>query len=78
MESAGTARRRAIRNPHRYHHPNMVGKYDQKEYSGVALEARLKLEAETGQSVISPLNAKRVLQIDNNQDKEEKKKKENE
>lgn len=45
---------------------------------GVALEARLKLEAETGQSVISPLNAKRVLQIDNNQDKEEKKKKENE
>lgn len=45
---------------------------------GVALEARLKLEAETGQSVTSPLNAKRVLQIDNNQDKEEKKKKENE
>lgn len=40
---------------------------------GVALEARLKLEAETGQSVVSPLNAKRVLQIDNNQ-KEEKKK----
>ena len=41
---------------------------------GVALEARLKLEAETGQNVVSPLNAKRVLQIDNNQEKEDNKK----
>lgn len=41
---------------------------------GVALEARLKLEAETGQSVVSPLNAKRVLQINNNKKEEEKKK----
>lgn len=40
---------------------------------GVALEARLKLEAETGQNVVSPLNAKRVLQIDNNQEKEDNK-----
>lgn len=40
---------------------------------GVALEARLKLEAETGQSVVSPLNAKQVLQIDNNQPKNENK-----
>ena len=38
---------------------------------GVALEARLKLEAETGQKVVSSLNAKRIVQIDNNQ-KEEK------
>lgn len=37
----------------------------------VALEARLKLEAETGQKVVSSLNAKRIVQIDNNQ-KEEK------
>ena len=41
---------------------------------GVALEARLRLEAETGQKVVSPLNAKRVLQIDNNQKKEENQK----
>lgn len=41
---------------------------------GVALEARLKLEAETGQNVVSPLNAKCVLQIDNNQEKEDNKK----
>lgn len=40
---------------------------------GVALEARLKLEVETGQSVVSPLNAKQVLQIDNNQPKDENK-----
>lgn len=39
----------------------------------VALEARLRLEAETGQEVVSPLNAKSVLKIDNNQKKEEKK-----
>lgn len=38
---------------------------------GVAREARLKLEAETGQKVVSSLNAKRILQIDNNQKKEE-------
>ena len=38
---------------------------------GVALEARLKLEAETGQKVVSSLNAKRILQIDNNQKEEE-------
>lgn len=41
---------------------------------GVALEARLRLEAETGQKVVSSLNAKRVLQIDNNQKKEENQK----
>ena len=38
---------------------------------GVAREARLKLETETGQKVVSSLNAKRILQIDNNQKKEE-------
>lgn len=38
---------------------------------GVAREARLKLEAETGQKVVSSLNAKRILQINNNQKKEE-------
>lgn len=37
----------------------------------VALEAKLRLEAETGQAVVSPLNAKRVLQIDDNQNKEQ-------
>lgn len=36
----------------------------------VALEAKLRLEAETGQAVVSPLNAKRVLQIGDNQNKE--------
>lgn len=41
---------------------------------GVALEARLKLEAETGQNVVTPLNAKRILQIDNNPHKEENEK----
>lgn len=41
---------------------------------GVALEARLKLEAETGQNVVTPLNAKRILQIDNNPNKEENEK----
>jgi hypothetical protein len=29
----------------------------------IAREARLKLEAETGKSVVSPLNAKNVLSI---------------
>lgn len=37
----------------------------------VALEAKLRLEAETGQAVVSPLNAKRVLQIGDNQNKEQ-------
>ena len=31
----------------------------------IAKEARLKLEAETGKKVVSPLNAKRVLSIEN-------------
>jgi hypothetical protein len=31
----------------------------------VAREARLKLEAETGKKVVSPLNVKSVLQIEN-------------
>lgn len=31
----------------------------------IALDARLRLEAETGQKVVSPLNAKQVLTIDN-------------
>lgn len=42
---------------------------------GVALEARLKLEAETGHSVISPLNAKSILPIE---PKEENEKQEDE
>ncbi len=37
---------------------------------GVALEARLKLEAETGHSVISPLNAKSILQIEPKEENE--------
>lgn len=45
---------------------------------GVALEARLKLEAETGQNVVTPLNAKRILQIDNNPQKEEENEKDKE
>ena len=42
-----------------------------KQGGGIARNARLELEERTGHSVISPLNAKRVLQIDNNQKKEE-------
>lgn len=37
---------------------------------GVALEARLKLEAETGHSVISPFNAKSILQIEPKEENE--------
>lgn len=44
-----------------------------KQGGSVARNARLELEEKTGKSAISPLNAKRVLKIDNNQ-KEEKKK----
>lgn len=40
---------------------------------GVALEARVRLETETGQKVVSPLNAKHVQQIDSNLDKKEDK-----
>ncbi|GAB6393859.1 MAG: Bro-N domain-containing protein/phage antirepressor [Bacteroidales bacterium] len=36
----------------------------------VAREARLKLEAETGKKVVSPLNAKRILGIENETTKE--------
>lgn len=43
-----------------------------KQGGSVARNARLELEEKTGKSAISPLNAKRVLKIDNNQ-KEEKK-----
>ncbi|MDV7051512.1 Bro-N domain-containing protein [Bacteroides ovatus] len=45
-----------------------------KQGGGIARNARLELEERTGHSVISPLNAKRVLQIDNNQKKEENQK----
>ena len=45
-----------------------------KQGGGIARNARLELEEITGHSVISPLNAKRVLQIDNNQKKEENQK----
>lgn len=44
-----------------------------KQGGSVARNARLELEEKTGKSAISPLNAKSVLKIDNNQ-KEEKKK----
>lgn len=44
-----------------------------KQGGSVALNARLELEEKTGKSAISPLNAKSVLKIDNNQ-KEDKKK----
>lgn len=44
-----------------------------KQGGSVARNARLELEEKTGRSAISPLNAKSVLKIDNNQ-KEEKKK----
>ena len=37
----------------------------------IAKEARLKLEAETGKKVISPLNAKSILSIGNKKDNEE-------
>jgi len=37
-----------------------------KRGGNVAKEARLKLEAETGKKVVSPLNAKNILSIDNN------------
>ena len=45
-----------------------------KQGGCIARNARLELEERTGHSVISPLNAKRVLQIDNNQKKEENQK----
>ena len=35
-----------------------------KRGGNVAKEARLKLEAETGKKVVSPLNAKNILSID--------------
>lgn len=38
----------------------------------IAKEARLKLEAETGQPVVSPLNAKRISILNNKDDKENK------
>lgn len=47
-----------------------------KQGGSVARNARLELEEKTGKSAISPLNAKSVLKIDNNQ--KEEKKKENE
>lgn len=45
-----------------------------KQGGSVARNARLELEEKTGKSAISPLNAKSVLKIDNNQKEEEKKK----
>lgn len=44
-----------------------------KQGGSVARNARLELEEKTGKSAISPLNAKSVLKIDNNQKKEKKK-----
>ena len=38
----------------------------------VAKETRLKLEAETGKKVVSPLNAKNILYIDDNKEVEDK------
>jgi prophage antirepressor-like protein len=37
----------------------------------IAREARLKLEAETGKKVVSPLNAKQVLSFENKENKDE-------
>ena len=42
-----------------------------KRGGNIAKEARLKLEAETGKKVISPLNAKSILSIGNKKDNEE-------
>lgn len=42
-----------------------------KEGGSVARNARLELEEKTGKSAISPLNAKSVLKIDNNQKEDE-------
>lgn len=44
-----------------------------KQGGNIARNARLELEERTGRSAISPLNAKQVLQIDNNQEKREDK-----
>lgn len=44
-----------------------------QEGGKVAKVAREQLESQLGHSVISPLSAKKVLQIDKNQKKEEKK-----
>jgi hypothetical protein len=35
-----------------------------KQFKGLKKEARLKLETETGKAVVTPLNAKTVLQIE--------------
>ena len=42
-----------------------------KRGGNIAKEARLKLEAETGKKVISPLNAKSILSIEENKKKEQ-------
>ena len=39
----------------------------------IAREARLKLEAETGKKVVSPLNAKNMLSLETNRDKKQEK-----
>lgn len=48
-------------------HPDTFGEHIDVARRGgsIALNARLKLEEETGQKVVSPLNAKQVLTIDN-------------
>jgi len=42
-----------------------------KRGGNIAKEARLKLEAETGKKVVSPLNAKSILSIEENKKKEQ-------
>ena len=42
-----------------------------KRGGNIAKEARMKLEAETGKKVVSPLNAKNIFSIENKADNKE-------